>query len=100
MTRNVGKLWRWIGIAVGLVGLAGILWTAAIWNQYLTMLPRQPAPEMGNIYPLNIHGIIVYQTQQERDRRERIQYSSIGLFAVSALMAAMRETKWGHYLRA
>jgi hypothetical protein len=69
------------------LGLAGILWTSAIWFNYQRILLRRPDEPVGRIYPLNVHGIVVYQTREERDWREEIQYSSIGLLALSALMA-------------
>jgi hypothetical protein len=81
------------GVAIGLLGLAGILWTSAIWFNYQRILPRRPDEAVGRIYPLNVHGIVVYQTREERNRREKIQYTSIGLFALSALTAAWAKAR-------
>jgi hypothetical protein len=79
---------------LGVVGLAGIVWTAAIWFQYQTTLPRQPDVLAGRLYPLNVHGIVVYQTRRERDWRNAIQYSSIAVFGASGLASALYQRKF------
>ena len=91
----IGRWWKRGGILVGLIGLAGIVWTASLWFEYQRTLPRHPDPVLGRVYPLNVHGIVVYQTRAERNRLDEIQYSSIALFAVSALMAAIHQRKFG-----
>ena len=70
-------------------------WSLSIWYQYQRILPRHPDPVAGRIYPLNVHGIVVYQTLGERDWLDEIQYSSIAVFVASALMAAIHEKKFG-----
>lgn len=83
------RWWKRAGIVLGSIGLFGIVWTASIWYQYQRTLPRHPDELVGRVYPLNVHGIVVYQTRGERNWLEEIQYSSIALFAASALMAAI-----------
>jgi hypothetical protein len=92
---NIERLWKRAGIVVGLIGLAGIVWTASIWYRYQRTLPRHPDPVVGRVYPLNVHGIVVYQTGDERNWLDEIQYSSIAVFAASALMAAIHKKKFG-----
>jgi hypothetical protein len=92
---DIGRLWKLAGIMVGLLGLAGIVWTSSLWYAYQRTLPRHPDPVAGRVYPLNVHGIVVYQTRDERNWLDEIQYSSIGLFAASALMAAIHQKKFG-----
>ena len=58
-------------------------------------LPRHPDVTAGRVYPLNVHGIVVHQTREERKRLNEVQYSSIAVFAVSALMAALHRKKFG-----
>jgi len=92
---NVERLWKRAGIIVGLIGLAGIVWTASIWYQYQRLLPRHPDPVAGRVFPLNVHGIVVYETRDERNWLDEIQYSSMAIFAASALMAAIHQKKYG-----
>ena len=88
-------MWKRVGISMAIVGLAGIVWSGAIWNQYLHVLPRHPEPAAGRVYPLNIHGIVVYHTREEKNWLNEIQYSSITVFAASALLAAIHRKRWG-----
>src|ERR1700690_889871 len=59
---NIGRLWKRAGITLGLIGLAGFVWTSSLWYAYQRTLPRHPDPVAGRVYPLNVHGIVVYQT--------------------------------------
>jgi hypothetical protein len=95
---NTKKLWLWwkrIGIFLFLVGFGGGLWAGALFYQYQGTLPRRPAPASGRVYPLNVHGIVVYQTRAERNRLDEILYSSIAILAASGLMAAIHQKKFG-----
>jgi hypothetical protein len=92
---NIERLWKRAGIITGMIGLAGILWTSSLWYEYQKTLPRHPDPVAGRVYPLNVHGIVVYQTRDERNWLDEIQYSSIVIFAASALMAAIHQKKFG-----
>src|SRR5271154_1867989 len=85
---------RTAGVLLGLIGLAGILWTTSIWYQYQRTLPRHPDVIAGRVYPLNVHGIVVYQTSKERDWRDTVQYSSIALFAASGLAAGLYQWRF------
>lgn len=91
------RAFRTVGVLLGVVGLAGILWTASIWYQYQRTLPRQPDALAGRVYPLNVHGIVVYQTARERNWRDTIQYCSIALFAASALAAGIYRRKFQRF---
>ena len=71
MRQNIEQLWKRAGIIIGLTGLAGIMSTISIWYQYQTTLPRHPDVTAGRVYPLNVHGIVVYQTREERNRQMR-----------------------------
>jgi len=82
---NIERLWKRAGIIAGLIGLAGVVWTSSLWYEYQKTLPRRPDSLAGRVYPLNVHGIVVYQTRDERDRLREIQYSSIAIFLASAL---------------
>ena len=47
------------------LGLAGWVWAMSVYQSYLN-LPSSPNPATGSIYPLNIHGSVVYQTLQQK----------------------------------
>jgi hypothetical protein len=91
----VWTLWKRIGVALFLVALAEGIWTSNVWYQYQATLPRHPDQATGNIYPLNVHGIVVYQTRDQRDRLDRLDYSSFGLGIVAALMLIIHAKKFG-----
>jgi hypothetical protein len=80
---------------MGLIGLAGIVWTSSLWYEYQRTLPRHPDTAAARLYPLNVHGIVVYQTRDERNWLDEIQYSSIALFALGGLMGLIYEKKFG-----
>ncbi len=77
---------------MGLIGLAGILWTGSVWYKYQGTLPREPDASAGRIYPLNVHGIVVYQTRKERDWLNEIQYWSFVIFGAGALIEIIQKS--------
>ncbi|MFZ0562732.1 MAG: hypothetical protein WAM43_14045 [Terriglobales bacterium] len=100
MNRGSG-IWKWwkpVGITICLIGFAGILWTSSLWYAYQRTLPRRPDPLAERVYPLNVHGIVVYQTRRERNWLDEIQYSSIAAFVVGGLMGLIHEKKFGRPL--
>jgi hypothetical protein len=74
---------------------AGALWAAYLDFQYQATLPRHPDPAVGNVYPLNVHGIIVYQTHDERDLLDEVLYSSVAVGLTSVLMGTIYQKKFG-----
>ena len=79
-------LW-YAAVALGSAGMTGWLRAISIWYQYWD-LPNSPVPETGNIYPLNIHGYVVYQTLQEQLYRERWEFWSWVILACGAALGA------------
>ena len=73
------------------IGLAGIVWTTSIWYRYQSTLPREPDTSAGRIYPLNVHGIVVYQTRKERDWLNEIQYWSFVIVGASILIEIIQK---------
>jgi hypothetical protein len=92
---NIERVWRRTATIGCMIGLAGILWTSCLWYEYQRTLPRRPDPVTRRVYPLNVHGIVVYQTRDERNWLDEIQYSSIAVFAASALIGALHQKKFG-----
>ena len=57
----------WVAaVVLACVGLLGWFSGYEIWMQYSQHLPRFPNAAAGSIYPLNVHGIVVYQTSKQR----------------------------------
>jgi hypothetical protein len=91
----VQRVWERACSVTAFIGIVGIIWTISIWFEYERTLPRSSSVAAGRIYPLNVHGIVVYQTNEERLRLDRIQYASIAVFGSSALLAAIYRYKFG-----
>jgi len=91
---NIERVWKRVGIVLFLAGLGGWICSAALTFRYQATLPRQPDPIAGNVYPLNVHGIVVYQTRHQRNMLDEIEDSSVAVIAVSVLMAAVHQKKW------
>jgi hypothetical protein len=93
-TRRPGRNWKGIGVTLFLAAFAGWIWTAGLYYRYQGTLPRHPDPGRGNVYPLNVHGIVVYQTRDERNRLNEGLYISISLALVSGLISVIYQTKF------
>ncbi|MGA3265018.1 MAG: hypothetical protein ABSC47_13355 [Terracidiphilus sp.] len=78
-----------------LPGLAGLIISAMISMHYLDTLPKFPAPEELRIIPRNIHGILVYQTQEEDRKLSLIEGSSVGVFVIGLGLGLVYLEKWG-----
>jgi hypothetical protein len=79
-TNRIWKTWRVISLFLMLPGFCMFLYGRNIWDNYRRDLPRSADPVAGRIYPLNIHGIIVFQTQQEKTRLEIFDKAGIAIF--------------------
>ena len=78
-----------------LIGLAGLIASAAISTHYLVVMPQKPAPETQQVVPRNIHGVTVYQTAQEDRLLRTWEYSSVGIFLVGVVLSVVYLEKWG-----
>jgi len=87
--------WKRVAVAIFLLALSDLIWTSHVWYQYQATLPRHPGRVMGNIYPLNVHGIVVYQTRDQRDRLDRLDYSSFVLMIVAFVVGLVYTNKFG-----
>jgi len=86
---------RLLWIAVGtlcFVGLLAWLWACQIWDHYYDYLPRSPDASTGNVYSLSIHGRVVYETLNERTRRENWDFWSLAVFCVGMALGGV--CKW------
>ena len=83
-------LW-YAAVVISSAGMLGWFWAAVIWFQYWN-LPHSPNPATGNVYPLNIHGYVVYQTLQEEVRRERWDFWSLEVLGLGVALGTFQ--KW------
>jgi len=77
-----------------LPGLAGLVGSAVVSTSYLQNLPRFPVVEDQRMVPRNIHGIIVYQTTEEDQRLNVMEYSYVSIFVVGLLLGIVYLEKW------
>lgn len=66
-----------------------------ISTQYLETLPRDPIPVEMRMIPRNIHGTVVYQTEQEDTRLTLFEDSSVGIFVIGLGLGLVYLRKWG-----
>jgi len=86
---------RFFALIFILPGLAGLILSAMISTHYLDVMPRGPVLVEGRIVPREIHGIVVYQTEEENRRLNLIEYSSVGVFVVGLGLGLVYLEKWG-----
>lgn len=85
---------RFFSLLLLLPGLAGMILSAVISAEYLQKLPHWPVPAAGEVIPRDIHGVAVYQTEQESQKLNRIEFSSVGFLALGAALGLVYLEKW------
>ena len=78
-----------------LPGLAGLIIAAMVSTHYGDTLPRSPDPDTLRVVPRNIAGVIVYQTAQENQRLNLLEYGSVGVFVVGLGLGLVYLEQWG-----
>jgi hypothetical protein len=92
------KLLRIAYNALFVAGFLGLLWGMATSNAYLS-LPRSPNPATGNIYPLNDHGIAVYQTLTERSHLDNVGHGAWGIIIFGAVLGLIDQWREDEKIR-
>lgn len=77
-----------------LPGLGGLIVSAMVSTNYLYTMPKYPVPEEDRIVPRGIHGQTVYQTAQEDNELNLLEYGSVGIFAVGLCLSVVYLEKW------
>jgi hypothetical protein len=95
MNRQRLSMLRFFSLLFLLPGLAGLLFSAMVSTSYLEKLPRTPEPAQMRMIPRNIHGIVVYQTQDEDRRLTLMEDTSVGVFLVGLTLGLVYLRKWG-----
>ncbi|MGD1061830.1 MAG: hypothetical protein ABR860_01105 [Terracidiphilus sp.] len=78
-----------------LVGLAGLIASAAISTHYLVVMPQKPIPEKLQVVPRSIHGVTVYQTKEKDRLLNTWEFTSVGIFLVGVTLSVIYLEKWG-----
>jgi len=86
---------RFFSLLFLLPGLAGLLYSATVSTSYLQNLPKTPQPAEMRLIPRNIHGIVIYQTQDEDRRLTVMEDASLGVFLVGLTLGLVYLRKWG-----
>lgn len=94
-TSRLARL-RFLSLFFLLPGLGGLVVSAVISTSYLDTLPRAPAADELRVVPRNIHGTVVFQTEQEDRRLSLMEYSSVGVFLVGLTMGLIYLERWGN----
>jgi hypothetical protein len=79
---------KYTSMALCGLGLTGWVWAMSVYQSYLD-LPSSPNSATGSIYPLNIHGSVVYQTLQQKLYRERWEFWSMAAFCCGGALYAV-----------
>lgn len=95
MNRRQLSTLRFFSLLFLLPGLAGLLFSAMVSTSYLQDLPKTPVPAEMRMTPRNIHGTVVYQTEQEDQRLTVMEDSSVGVFLVGLILGLVYLRKWG-----
>jgi hypothetical protein len=92
--RQLGTL-RFVSLLLLLPGLAGLVFSAMISTEYLQTLPQLPQPADMRMTPRNIHGTVVYETQEEDRRLTILEDSSVVVFLGGLGFGLVYLRKWG-----
>jgi len=76
-------------------GIAGFLVSAVMSTHYLEIMPRMPIPDEQRMTPRNIHGVVVYQTEEENKRLNITEYGSVGILVVGLGLGMVYLRQWG-----
>lgn len=86
---------RFVALVLLLPGLVGLIVSAMFSAHYLETMPRMPVPAEMRMVPRNVHGIVIYQTEQEDRRLNVIEYSSVATFLTGLGLGLIYLRKWG-----
>ena len=96
-TMNVQQLrgLRFASVFFLVPGLVGMLAAAILSTRYLNDLPRMPVPEEMRYTPRNIHGTVVYETEDEDRQLSGLEYASTGLCVLGLSLGVVYFRQWG-----
>lgn len=84
-----GTMLKWVARISGGLAICAFLGMFGLYNNYLDVLPRSPDTVAGSVYPVDDHGIVVYQNREERRTLLLVQYTAFSGLAVAAIAQAL-----------
>lgn len=87
------KFWATTTRLLGMTSFALMILTAYVYFHYGDTRPTVPEEQTGRINPLNVHGRIVYLTDQEQSEVHILQGAGIGIISTFAAAAYFRSKK-------
>ena len=75
-------------------GLAGLIVASMISVTYLDVMPRLPDPATMRVIPRMIHGVTIYQTEEEDWKLNLIEYSAMTVFLIGLGLGMVYLRTW------
>ena len=88
------KSLRILSLLLLVPGVAGLLFSACLSTYYVETLPRTPDPMEERLVPREIHGITVFETENEDRKLRFYEFSSLGTFLVGMVLGAIYLERW------
>ncbi len=94
MQRNHLAVLKFFALLFLLPGLAGLVFSAMVSTDYLENMPKAPIPAEQRMTPRNVHGTVIYQTEEEDQRLSLMEYGSVSVFLVGLVLGIVYLEKW------
>jgi hypothetical protein len=88
------KALRIVSLLFLIPGIAGLLFSAYLSTYYVETMPRSPDPVEQRMTPRVIHGITIFQTEDEDTRLSSYELSSVGIFLIGLVLGVVYLEKW------
>jgi hypothetical protein len=95
MGSNSRSTLKFFSLLFLLPGLAGLIVSAVLSLNYGNTLPKFPMPEQSRTVPRAINGQVIYQTEAEDRKLNEIEFASVGVFVLGAVLGLVYLAKWG-----
>ncbi len=70
-------------------GIFGLVVSTILSTSYLANLPRVPDPQTLRMTPRQIHGVTVFETEQEDRTLSGVEYGALGCFLVGLVFSVV-----------
>jgi hypothetical protein len=88
------KTWHFSAVCFILSGIALFYYGLVIQYRYQATLPRTEDKPSGHIFPLNIHGVIVFQTAREQNRQRLFEIGGFAIVMLGLATGGISEKKF------
>lgn len=91
LNNEKSKLWTYVQVALLVCTLAiGLSWYS-LWESYVVTRPRAKQVDAGRVIPLRSHGVVVYLTQNERQKLTVLYSVGNGMGLTLVLVSICKE---------